>query len=701
MVDALAPQRKALALLALLAAYGRAGVSRDAVLAYLWPDSDEERARTSLKQLVHTVRQVLGDPRVLQSSPTLRLDPARISSDVAEFRAAIGRGDHEQAAQLYAGPFLAGFYVKGADEFERWVATERGALGQEFGRALEAMAEQAQARGDIRAAIVWWRRLAAVEPLSARVALGLMRALEQAGDRASAVAHARQYEQFALEELGGLPDAAVAELAAELARGSSTSAVPTVTTHATGSAAASPAPAPSTRPSIAVLPFVNTSGDPADEPLSDGLADELITAISRVPGLAVTGRTSVFALKGSGLDAQAIGAKLGVHSILEGSVRRAGQRLKITARLINPADAQVLWSQTYDRPSDDIFAVQEEIARSTAEALRARLLAPAGLLGRHAADLLAYEHYLKGRYIVNMRSSGDQLEQAVRYFEQAVARDPGFAPAYAGLSDVYAFLAIIARMRAHDAFPKALAAARKAIALDDTLAEAHASLAHALFVYDFEWVAAERAFRRAVALDPGYTFARLAFAVCLQDQARFQEAVEQLQAARAADPLALHVNAVLGRVFVNARSPERAIPVLLEAMEIAPELDLVHQQLGHAYLQTGESGKAIHAFETAAQLSGVRDSAHLSYAYAAIGEHGQAQHLLDSVLHHGEHHNVLPFHVAMVYAALGQHDDAFHWLERGYNERASFMDGVKVTPAFDRLHADARWRSLVKKMNLG
>ncbi|HET9440127.1 MAG TPA: tetratricopeptide repeat protein, partial [Longimicrobiales bacterium] len=202
------------------------------------------------------------------------------------------------------------------------------------------------------------------------------------------------------------------------------------------------------------------------------------------------------------------------------------------------------------------------------------------------------------------------------------------------------------------------------------------------------------------ALDPGYTFARLAFAVCLQDQARFQEAVEQLESARAADPLALHVHAVLGRVFVNARSPERAIPVLLEAMEIAPELDLVHQQLGHAYLQTGESGKAIRAFETAAQLSGVRDSAHLSYAYAAIGEHAESRRLLDTVLHVGEHHNVLSFHVAMVYAALGQPDDAFHWLDRGYNERASFMDGVMVTPAFDPLHNDPRWGSLLRKMNL-
>ena len=700
MLDTLATQRKALALLALLAAAGRRGVSRDTVLGYLWPESDEERARTSLKQLVHSIRSHLGDPDLLVSSAGLRLNPERITSDVAEFRKAVARGDEERAARLYAGPFLEGFYVKGADEFERWAAAERGALGQEFARVLEAIADQAAARGDARAAVVWWRRLAAVEPLSGRVAIGLMRALDTAGERAAAIRHARIYEQLASEELGGVSDQSVSELAAELMQ------APAAARTSSGAAPAAirepsdQAPPGQSQQSIAVLPFVNSSGESGDEPFSDGLTDELITAISRVPGLTVTGRTSVFALKGSGVDVRAIGEKLGVARILEGSVRRAGERLKISARLINAADAKVLWSATYDRPTGEIFAVQEEIAHATAEALRARLGARGGLLGRHAADLGAYELYLKGRYIVNMRSGGDRLVQAVRYFEQAVARDPGFAPAYAGLSDVYALLAVIAYRRAHDVFPKALAAARKALALDDTLAEAHTSLAHALFVYDYEWVAAERAFRRALTLEPGYTFARIAFAICLQDQARFQEAIDELEIARAADPLALHVSAVLGRVYVNARNPDRAIPVLLEALELAPELDLVHQQLGHAYLQTGSTEEAIRAFQRAAELSGVRDAAHLAYAYAVTGSHTQAQTIVEALLHPREHHNILPFHVAMVYAGLGDNDEAFEWLDRGYAERASFMDGVKITPAFDALHDDARWAALLRKMNL-
>lgn len=703
-LDALSGQRKALGLLAVLAAGGARGVSRDALLAYLWPESDEERARTSLKQLVHSLRQQLDAPAMLVGSGELRLNPEIVTSDVAAFHEALGRRDHAAAVELYAGPFLDGFYVRGADDFERWASTERSRLAHDYARALDALAERATAEGDARAALAWWRRLAAVEPLSARAATGLMRALDATGERSAALQHALVYQQLVAEELGGPPDPSVAELAARLRRSPPTSGSTPPSGESSAADGASTRESlfasEATSRSIAVLPFVNTSGDPADEPFTDGLTEELIAAVSRIPGVTVTGRTSTFALKGRGLDVRAIAEMLGVTTLLEGSVRRAGGRLKVATQLVSAPEGRVLWSESYDRDAGDIFAVQEEIARATAEALRARLKAGGGRLARAATDLATYELYLKGRHILNTRSSGERLLHAVRYFEQAAERAPTYAPAHAGLSDAYAYLAVFGYQPAHAAFPKAMAAARKALALDDTLPEAHASLAHALCVYDFEWVAAEREFRRAIALDPGYTFARLAFAICLQDQERFAEAVEQLETARAADPLALHVGAVLGRVYVNARQPDRAIPVLRETLELGPELDLVHQQLGHAYLQTGTAREAIAAFQRASELSGERDSAHLAYAYAVTGARSDAERIVQALLDPAAHRGVLPFHLAMAYAGLGDVGAAFQWLERGYEERASFMDGIKVTPAFDVLRPDPRWKRLLRRMGL-
>jgi TolB-like protein/Flp pilus assembly protein TadD len=681
--DVMPGQRKGLALLALLAAAGDRGLARDVVSAYLWPDSDETHARTSLRQLVHALRRQLGVTDLLPSGVTLRLDSTVVGSDVADFHRALEQRDHLTAVQLYRGAFLDGFYLKGAGEFERWAAVERGSLANANARALEALAETASTKGDIRAAVEWWQRLVRVERLSARATTGLMRALGAAGERAAAVRHAQAYTHLMLEETGSPPDPSVLQLATELQP--ATVAVPPTSRSVT---------------SVAVLPFAHTGGEAADEPFSDGLTDELIGTLGRMPGLAVTGRSSVFALKRTALGARAIADTLGVTSLLEGSVRRDGERIRVGAQLVNAADGAVLWSETFERPARDIFTVQDEIARAIADALRVKLGTRRARLVRSAANLPAYESYLKGRHILNTRSSKERVLQAIRYFEDAVEHDPLYAPAFAGLSDAYASLAIFAYGRASEEFPRAMAAARKALALDDTLAEAHASLAHALCVHDFEWTAAEREFRRAISLDPWYTFARLAFAICLQDQGRFDEAIAELESARAVDPLAPHVNAVLGRVYVNAGEPDRAITALHEALRLGPELDLVYQQLGHAYLQKEMREEAITALRRAAELSGGRDSAHLAYAYAVTGQRAEAEEIVEGLLDATKCAEPSPFHVAMALVGLGASDAAFHWLERGYTERASFMDGLKVTPAFASLHADPRWNALIRRMRL-
>ena len=388
-LEALSGQRKGLALLALLACAGERGVSRETLLAYLWPESDDKRARISLKQLVHSLRQQLRPPELLLTSTTFRLSPDHMTSDVAEFRGAVHREDHGVAVELYVGPFLHGFYLKDGGDFEHWVSSERASLAHTHARALESVAERASAGGDARLAVECWRRATNAEPLSAHAATGLMRALDAAGERAAALQHARVYQLLVREEVGGGADASVTELVARLQRSepamvpSTTERTPTpagsssVTSHATPAspnvAAHTETEASPMDASVAVLPFANTSRDAEDEHFSDGLTDELIGALGKVRQLKVAGRTSTFALKGKGLGLRAIADALGVRTILEGSVRRAGGRLKVVAQLVDSRDERVLWAETYDRELKDVFAVQEEIARAIVDALRVQL----------------------------------------------------------------------------------------------------------------------------------------------------------------------------------------------------------------------------------------------------------------------------------------------------------------------------------------
>ena len=747
-LDALSAQRKSLALLALLAASGEKGVSRDTLLPYLWPDSNEERARTSLKQLVHTLRTQLQAPDLIMGTGDLRLNPGIVTDDATDFRAAIGREDFATAMALYGGPFLEGFYLRNVDAFERWVSAERSTYAQSAAHAMEALAERATAAGDTRAAVEWWRRLTNADPLSARAATGFMRALDASGDRAAALQHARVYQLLVQQELGEV-DPSVADVVERLKRGPLATARVATTPPPGKHAPVTPEPeaAPpllvrSSRarwaalavvialastaayavwrrarteeaaaasidersrargPSVAVLPFANTSGDPADEAFSDGLTNELIATLGRITDMKVVGRTSAFALKGQRLSLRAVADTLGVATLLEGSVRRSGDRLKVTAQLVNARDNAILWADSYDREVRDIFTVQEQIARAIVDALRVRLAQSADgpLVRRATSDPIAYELYLKGRYIWNTQLGKDGLLHAVSFFQRAIARDSTFARAHVGLSDAYARLGAFGYGPPHQEFPRALAGARRALALDSTLADAHAALAHVLFVYEWDLKRAEEAFVRATTLDPRYTFARVSFAIMLQGQGRFDDAIAHLDTARRFDPLAAAVPNVLGRVYVSARQPDAAIRHLREALELNPRLDLAHQQLGYAYLQKGMRQEAIAAFRQAAAVSGARDSAQLAYAYAIDGQREEAIAVLGRILEGSEARYVSPYSIAMAYAGLGDDDETFEWLERAYDERALFAAGMPVEQAFQRLHSHPRWKELVRRV---
>jgi DNA-binding SARP family transcriptional activator/Tfp pilus assembly protein PilF len=679
-LDDMSSQRKALALLALLAHAGDRGLTRDAAAALLWPESDEERARASLKQLVYSLRLTLGDADAVLTSGDLRLNPESIASDVGDFRDALRRDDCEAAARAYTGTFLQGFHLRGEDEFESWVSEQRAALSRDFTRAVGQLAERADRRGEHAESVGLWRRLVDADPLSAAATLGLMRALDALDDRSAALRQASDFERLVRAELDVDPDPSVVALAARLR--------------------APPASAPVTRPILVVLPFANTSGDPQDEPFSDGLTDELIGTIGKLGGVAVVGRSSAFAFKGRPVDLTELSRTLRATSALEGSVRRIGSRYKIGVQLVSVPDGVVLWSELYERDATDLLAVQAEIARAVSRALRVRLEPARVVDSSHTiTDAEAHDLYLRGRYFLN-RVSPDDLRQAVTCFERAVERDPSHARAWSGLADTHLVLAIMGHAPAAPEVSRVHAAVARALALDGNIAEAHASLACVLFAFDWDWETAEREFERAIALDPGYGLAHHRYGLFLMYRHRLDEAQRVLEDARASDPLAASVNMNLGRLHLAAHRPELAIPLIRTAVELSPRLPLAHEQLGFAYLMLGAHADALASFRRTAELSGPRGMTRLAYALAATGDGAAARTLVDQITARADAH-VHAFGLALAHAGIGDLDGAFAWLDRAYDERDPFLHTVLSVPALESLHSDVRWDALLRRIGLG
>ena len=456
----------------------------------------------------------------------------------------------------------------------------------------------------------------------------------------------------------------------------------------------------SARASVAVLPMVNTSGDSENEHFSDGLTDELIGALGKVAELTVSGRTSVFALKGKGLSVRAISETLRVANVLEGSVRRAGDRLKASVQLVN-ANGSVLWSDAYDRTLHDVFAVQEEIAQAVVRALKIQLGASRGPLVRPATtDMTAYDLYLKGKFL-RRRLNADDLRLAIGYFEQAVARDPTYASAYAWLSDAHELLVVFGGAPARAEIDRAREHAMRAVRLDGSLADAHWALAQVLFIYDLDWPSAGSEFERALTLDPGHVDARHLYAIYLLAQRRIAEARTELKRALAADPLLAEARMTMGRLHLSIGEPQDAVPYFREALEISPDFSFARCHLGHAYLQQRLHAEALMEFERAAKSGVAGDAAQLAYAYAVSGRRDEALTLTKSLVGRDNGRDPPPFHLAMAYVGLGDIDEAFAWLERAYLERDPwFAAALSVEPALQSLRTDQRFEQLVRRIRL-
>src|SRR6059036_309895 len=382
---------------------------------------------------------------------------------------------------------------------------------------------------------------------------------------------------------------------------------------------------------IAVLPFVNASPDPDNEYLSDGITDELIAALAGVEGLRVASRTSVFALKGKPQDVRATGALLGAAWVLEGTVRRSGERLRITAQLTSTEDGQLLWSERYDRTLADVFAIQEEIARTIVDTLRATsfadLTAPAAR--RYTQSIAAYGLYLKGRYAWNKRTQED-ITDAIGYFEQAIAEDPDYAPAYAGLSDSYALQLDYRSVPVAEGFARAGEYARRALELDETVAEAHASLGWVLFIYDWDWDGAAREFKRAITLDPRYPTAHQWFAFYLAAMGRLDEALVESHTALELDPASVSIRRSVGWAYFYARRYDQARYHLSRAIAMNPTAVENYRILALALAQQGQWAEAERATREAMALAaaGPYTMATLGYVLARAGRRAAAEELL-------------------------------------------------------------------------
>lgn len=352
-----AAQRKSLALLALLASGNERGMSRDKVVAYLWPESEPARAAHRLAQLIYTLRRDLESEDPVLGTSELRLNSAVITSDLAEFAAARRAGDLERAVSLYGGPFLDGFYLPRAPEFERWVENERAGYAREYAEAVETLAVQANSRGDPREATVWWRRLADQDPLSSRIMVHLMSTLAAAGSRAEAIELAGAYQDLIQRELDAEPNPAIVALAQQLRRRPAT-------------APSGLERAESAELSIAVLPFESLSENPGNAYFAEGLGEELMSALARVKGLRVVARSSVATLRNSDLDARELGTRLGARALVEGTIRQADDRLRLSVRLVDATDGCHLWSERYERKVGDVFAAQDQLTESIVVGMR-------------------------------------------------------------------------------------------------------------------------------------------------------------------------------------------------------------------------------------------------------------------------------------------------------------------------------------------
>jgi TolB-like protein/Tfp pilus assembly protein PilF len=457
------------------------------------------------------------------------------------------------------------------------------------------------------------------------------------------------------------------------------------------------------RKRIAVLPFLNISPDPNDAYFADGLTEELIARLSTISGLKVIARTSIMRFRGTSKSVGEIGKELRAGTILEGSVRKAANRLRVTAQLIDAGSEEHLWVENYDRQLEDVFAIQTEVAQNVADALKTHMLGEERerIERKPTGDIGAYEFYLKGRYYWNERSR-DALEKAIKYFEEAIKRDPRFALAYAGLADSYLVLVDHGHLPRSKGFPKAEQAARKALELDETLAEAHISLAGILYL-QWDWRGVEEEFAKSLRSNPNYATAHHWYSIHLLNLGRLDEAIRELKIAEELDPLSPMIHAYAGVLYLHARQYDIALAELDKALELDPNFEPAHANRVDVYLAKSMFKEALAEWERvlpSIQPLSTATKAYVGSVYAIVGRTEEAKLILrecEEASAHERTEDVNHKALALIHLKLGNKDRALEWLEKTFEARTTTPFLVRLDPFFDEITSGPRFEELMKK----
>jgi len=451
----------------------------------------------------------------------------------------------------------------------------------------------------------------------------------------------------------------------------------------------------SDNPSIAVLPFADLSPQKDQEYFCDGLAEELINRLTNIENLRVPARASAFSFKGKNLDIQEVGEKLNVEMVLDGSVRRAMNKLRITVELVKVADGYPIWSKIYERNIEDTFALQDEISLAIVDNLKIKLLGEekTNLVKRYTENLEAYDSYLKGRYFWNKRTEED-TDKSVEYFEHAIEIDPAFALAYAGLADCYIIYGAWEFLSPKEAYSEAKRAALKALEIDDSLAEAYNAIAYVKHIYDWDQPSAEEDFKHAIALNPNYATAHQFYAEFLDAMGRYDEAIAEFKRAQELDPLSLIINAISGWPYHRKGMYDKAIEHYKKTLEMDPDFRPAHSYLARAYMEMGMYEEALKEYKLLNSLKG------MGFTYAKMGKTAEANKVLNKLREQSRHTYISPFGMARICFAIGENDQGFQWLEKAYEDREYEMTSLEVNPLFDNVRSDPRFKALLKKINL-
>lgn len=735
--EPLARRSKRTALLCYLAAAVPNGLHRrDSLLALFWPELDETHARSALSQALYVLRNTLGEQAIVtRGDGEVGLGRDVVWCDVRAFEAALDAGQFTEALALYRGELLDGFFVSDAPEFERWVERERGRLRERAAEGAWALAEARAAGKDMVQATRWARWAAALAPADEAVIRRLMTFLRGLGDRAAAL---RAYEAFAFrltQEYELEPSTETVAFAEAMRHDQPTVVAPAPGEPSpAGGQALGPEPRTSRRSRalvplfmlvalvtafgfgvviqhrgatastfrrIAVLPLENLTGDTAQEYFVEGMHDALVTELAKIGALSVISRNSVMRYRNSTKGVPEIARELHVDAVVEGSVVLAGDSVRITAQLIDGSTDKHLWADTFVKNRRHVLALYADVTRAIAEHVHA-VVTPGEVARLRDAPPVnpdAYEAVLKAEFRFSRRT-GPDLDACIRYADQAIGIEPAYARAYAIKAMCYDHITYYATVAPGPSFGQAKLAARKALALDETVADAHIALGWALATNEWDWSAAEREFRRGLELEPHSGAGHARYAFFLSWLGRQEEAIVEARRADELEPLVPSVVQNVAVVLYDGRRFDEAVVHARRAIEIDSTFFVGYMRLGLAYAGQGKYPEAVAAFERSVRLAPgyVRQKGFLGYMYARAGRPADARKILNELLVVEQRTYVPPTAIAILYVGLDRREDAIQWLDRGYASRDGDMVLLKVWPILDPLRGERRFQALLGRM---